>query len=66
MNKETKAEILTEVSVNKVTGKTGPPGGKKTSISMHENIPVWYDCCSCEAEPYWLEAMQDKIKTESK
>ena len=30
---------------------------KNKSLSMHENIPVWYDCCSCEAEPYWLEAM---------
>jgi hypothetical protein len=29
----------------------------KSSISMHEDIPVWYDCCSCEAEPYWVEAM---------
>lgn len=27
--------------------------GKKKPISMHENVPVWYDCCSCEAEPYW-------------
>ena len=24
--------------------------------SMHDDVPVWYDCCSCEAEPYWLEA----------
>jgi hypothetical protein len=23
---------------------------------MHEDVPVWYDCCSCQAEPYWLEA----------
>ena len=30
---------------------------KAKPISMHEDIPVWYDCCSCEAEPYWLEAM---------
>ena len=29
----------------------------KKSLSMHADIPVWYDCCSCEAEPYWLEAM---------
>lgn len=28
---------------------------KKKRISMHEDIPVWYDCCSCEAEPYWIE-----------
>ena len=27
-----------------------------SSMSMHENVPVWYDCCSCEAEPYWVEA----------
>jgi hypothetical protein len=30
--------------------------GRK-SLSMHEGVPVWYDCCSCEAEPYWLEAI---------
>lgn len=29
----------------------------KKPISMHEDVPVWYDCCSCEAEPYWLQAM---------
>lgn len=29
----------------------------KKTISMHEDVPVWYDCCSCEAEPYWVEAM---------
>jgi hypothetical protein len=23
---------------------------------MHEDLPVWYDCCSCQAEPYWVEA----------
>ena len=26
--------------------------------SMHQGVEVWCDCCSCEAEPYWLEAMQ--------
>lgn len=25
------------------------------SISMHDGIAVWCDCCSCEAEPYWVE-----------
>lgn len=40
-----------------------PPRGSraasppKSSISMHENVPVWHDSCSCEAEPYWVEAM---------
>jgi hypothetical protein len=22
---------------------------------MHDGIAVWCDCCSCEAEPYWVE-----------
>ena len=30
---------------------------KTQGLSMHENVPIWYDCCSCEVEPYWLEAM---------
>ncbi|MCW8956635.1 MAG: hypothetical protein OQL09_07110 [Gammaproteobacteria bacterium] len=30
----------------------------KKPVSMHEDVPVWYDCCSCEVEPYWLEAME--------
>lgn len=38
---------------SKVAEKSDP----KKPISMHEDVPVWYDCCSCEAEPYWLEAM---------
>ena len=28
------------------------------SLSMHEGIAVWCDCCSCEAEPYWVEAAE--------
>jgi hypothetical protein len=24
---------------------------KRRSLSMHEGIAVWCDCCSCEAEP---------------
>ncbi len=30
-------------------------GSQRKSKSMHDGVPVWYDCCSCEAEPYWLE-----------
>ena len=34
--------------------------GKSTmSKSMHDGVEVWCDCCSCEAEPYWVEAMKD-------
>ena len=29
------------------------------SKSMHDGVEVWCDCCSCEAEPYWSEAMKD-------
>jgi len=32
---------------------------KGNSLSMHEGVPVWYDCCSCEAEPYWTERADD-------
>lgn len=42
----------------KKTDKLSQVEKKKKSISMHEDVPVWYDCCSCEAEPYWEEAMQ--------
>ena len=34
-------------------GTTEPPSKKR--ISMHDGIAVWADCCSCEAEPYWVE-----------
>ena len=28
------------------------------SLSMHDGVEVWCDCCSCEAEPYWVEVAQ--------
>ena len=34
-------------------------------ISMHEDVPVWHDCCCCEAEPYWVEAMAEAEETET-
>ncbi|MBS1189518.1 MAG: prolyl-tRNA synthetase [Rhodocyclaceae bacterium] len=33
--------------------------GKKKPISMHEGIAVWCDCCSCEAEPRWVEVANE-------
>jgi hypothetical protein len=33
--------------------------GGRRPISMHEGIGVWCDCCSCEAEPYWVEIAQE-------
>ncbi len=38
-----------------------PPEARRaarSAKSMHEDVPVWCDCCSCEAEPYWIEAME--------
>ena len=35
---------------------------RRKSISMHDDVPVWCDCCSCEAEPYWVEAMEQDLK----
>lgn len=26
-------------------------------LSMHDGVDASCDCCSCEAEPYWIEAM---------
>ncbi len=34
--------------------------GSGMSKSMHDGVEVWCDCCSCEAEPYWIAAMQEK------
>ncbi len=37
-----------------------PTGAKdEKPISMHENVPVWCDCCSCAAEPYWLAVAEE-------
>lgn len=35
----------------------GTEGKSGDSLSMHADVPVWCDCCSCEAEPYWVEAL---------
>ena len=35
----------------------GSESSHRKGMSMHEDVPVWYDCCSCEAEPYWVEQM---------
>jgi len=49
----THIEVTTQV-------KSGSGQNKSTmSKSMHDGVEVWCDCCSCEAEPYWVEAMKD-------
>jgi hypothetical protein len=44
-----------ENGVSDVPGVT--PARK--SKSMHEGIAVWCDCCSCEAEPYWVAVAEE-------
>jgi hypothetical protein len=29
------------------------------SKSMHDGIAVWCDCCSCQAEPYWVAIAEE-------
>jgi hypothetical protein len=36
-----------------------PVKPRKKRLSMHEGIAVWVDCCSCAAEPYWLEVAEE-------
>jgi hypothetical protein len=51
------ASLMTSEKHNAEQSKSSAQVEQDKHISMHEDIPVWYDCCSCEAEPYWLEAM---------
>lgn len=37
---------------------------EKKPISMHEDVPIWADCCSCEAEPYWQALAEEQEKDE--
>jgi hypothetical protein len=41
-------------------GVSVPPSAneRRRTLSMHEGIAIWCDCCSCEAEPYWIEAAE--------
>lgn len=46
---ETASQSLAPAPVDKVRSK---------SLSMHDDVAVWCDCCTCEAEPYWIEAAE--------
>lgn len=46
-----------------IAGEALSKGGRRKSKSTHNGVPVWYDCCSCEAEPYSLEWV-DGTRTE--
>jgi hypothetical protein len=32
---------------------------QRKSLSMHDGIAVWCDCCSCEMEPYWAAVAEE-------
>ena len=50
---------------DKQTSQLADTTAKRTaSKSMHDGVPVWCDCCSCEAEPYWLEAFEQAHEDE--
>lgn len=38
---------------------TQPARRSKQSLSMHDGIGVWCDCCSCEPEPRWIEVAEE-------
>ncbi len=42
------------------TKPTSEPSGPR---SMHEDVPVWCDCCSCEPEPRWQQ-VEDEMERE--
>ena len=61
----TEPDIAPESSGNEQEKRTssrqpgiGAAGTRRRSLSMHDGIAVWCDCCSCEAEPYWVEAAE--------
>ena len=33
--------------------------GQRRRLSMHEGVASWCDCCSCEAEPYWVAVAEE-------
>ncbi|MCG6862530.1 MAG: hypothetical protein LJE70_14815 [Chromatiaceae bacterium] len=46
-------------SASQRPASVSPERRRKKSPSMHEGIAVWCDCCSCEAEPYWVEIAKE-------
>jgi hypothetical protein len=55
MNPQTDSTPTTAPTPAPEPAETAP----KRPISMHEDVPVWRDCCSCEAEPYWREIAEE-------
>ena len=61
------AQLLPETADDDGHGKTSKNSQSTTPaeyegsmrLSMHDGIAVWCDCCSCEAEPYWLAVAEE-------
>jgi len=53
--------FIQKIMIKKLSQKTTNriDNNKKKSISMHDGIAVWCDCCSCKAEPYWAELAEE-------
>jgi hypothetical protein len=49
----------TEPEIGAADAQETPVEPRKKSISMHDGVPVWHDCCCCEAEPYWAELAEE-------
>ncbi|MGM0552981.1 MAG: hypothetical protein ACQETK_04130 [Pseudomonadota bacterium] len=50
------AREVSETRENVGVSDSGAHGaGSGQSLSMHDGVEVWCDCCPCEAEPYWAE-----------
>lgn len=64
MNTEGRPSPPPQTHSNSPDGPTKSSGGM--SLSMHDGVEVWCDCCSCEAEPYWLAAFEKEDVTASK
>lgn len=50
-----------EEAAEKGASSSAPRSSRRQgkSLSMHEGVAVWCDCCSCEAEPYWAELAEE-------
>jgi len=52
---------VTDLEPEIATRRLAVPAEKNGSmrLSMHDGVDVWCDCCSCEAEPYWLAVAEE-------
>lgn len=57
---QTVAPTFADAQAHSAPQPTLPAGqAKRKRANMHEGIAVWCDCCSCEAEPRWIEVAKE-------